>query len=78
MTDTTGAERLFVRDLAARWNLAQSTIHRYRRRPEMRFPEPDGHAVISGGRAPWWYATTVDVWFASRPGPGTRTDLTNR
>jgi hypothetical protein len=37
-------------------------------------PSPDGREELS--RHPYWLESTVRSWVRSRPGPGTRTDLT--
>ncbi len=81
MTET----RLNMDAVAARLGLAKTTVFRYRHRPSLHFPDPDGvsctiHAVCPAdcpsrlGR-PWWYAATVDAWQAQRPGVGYRSDL---
>jgi hypothetical protein len=64
-------EQLFVDGVAHRLGLARATVFRYRYRPSLRFPAPDGRVK---GR-PWWFVTTIDAWNAGRVGTGYRTDL---
>lgn len=57
-------EQLTVPEVAARLGLAVATVRAYR--AQKRLPAPDGMV----GRTPWWWATTIDVWQAARPGRG--------
>lgn len=57
-------EQLTVPEVAARLGLAVATVRAYR--AQKRLPAPDGRV----GRTPWWWATTIDVWQANRPGRG--------
>jgi hypothetical protein len=52
-----------------RYNAATSNGHR------RQAPPPDGTDIQRGHARPWWWETTIRTWQASRPGPGTRTDL---
>lgn len=56
--------QLDLASAATRLGLTEKTLRRYRL--DGRLPEPDG--VL--GRSPWWWASTIDVWQASRPGRG--------
>lgn len=56
-------------DIAKQLGITQGAMGHYK------LPEPD---VIIGNRYKGWSQETVDAWIASRPGRGTRTDLTNQ
>lgn len=51
---------------AERLDILPGTLDKYRSRPKMNFPEPDGHT----GRSPWWFAATIDAFDATRRGVG--------
>lgn len=57
-------EQLSIAEVAARIGVTVGTAQTYR--AQKRLPDPDG--LI--GRTPWWWATTIDVWQANRPGRG--------
>ncbi len=71
--------KLYGAEAAARAGMAASTWRDYtssRNGRPPRGPAPDGVDHDRGHARPWWRAETVDAWIASRPGQGTRTDLT--
>lgn len=55
-------ERLTVAQAADRAKVQTSTWRSYVARNQA--PKPDGEF---DGRTPWWLASTVDAWLASRP-----------
>lgn len=55
-------ERLTTAQVAERLGIAPVTWRAYVHRHQA--PPPDGRY---DKRTPWWYATTVDAWLASRP-----------
>lgn len=60
-------EKLRTAQIAERLGITSSTWSSYVTRGQA--PKPDGHY---DGRTPWWLASTVEAWHASRPGRGVR------
>ncbi len=58
-------------EMAKRAGVKPSTIRSYRTRGHQ-LPPPDDESVPD---RPRWRVSTFDAWMASRPGPGTRTDI---
>lgn len=50
--------------VAARLRIKPDSVTRYVNRGQC--PPPDGRV----GRAPWWFAATIEEWLPARPGPG--------
>lgn len=63
-------EKLTVAEAAARVGIKPVTWRGYVHAGQA--PQKDGEY---DKRTPWWYASTVDAWNASRPGRGARTEL---
>lgn len=67
------AEKLYHQDAAEHVGLKVSMWRDYassRAGKPPRAPKPDGVDVEHGHARPYWYASTLDAWKASRPGPG--------
>jgi predicted DNA-binding transcriptional regulator AlpA len=60
----TTPDQLTTDQVANLVGLSVASVREYVRRGA--FPAPDGML----GRTPWWRASTVDEWLASRRGPG--------
>lgn len=61
------------REMAKRAGVSPSTLRKYR--SQGRLPDPDDASVPD---RPRWRLSTFEEWMATRPGPGTRTDLQDR
>jgi hypothetical protein len=59
-------EKLPSKLAAERAGVAPATWRAYVSRDQA--PKPDG--FFAGPRSPWWWASTVDAYLASRPGQG--------
>ncbi len=47
-----------VNEIAAEFNVKPGTVHQWRKRTYLNFPEPAGH--VSG--TPYWYRETIKDW----------------